>query len=121
MSAECLSMIAGTLLSLVFSYIPGAKDWFMKFDPAVKRLIMLTLIFITAGCIFGLACSAWASDLGISITCNQSGLLGLVQQVVLAIIANQGVYSISPQQSSPASSSSQGPRSANPNCEKADR
>lgn len=121
MSAECLSMIAGTLLSLVFSYIPGAKEWFMKFDPTVKRLVMLTLIFITAGCIFGLACSAWATDLGISITCNQSGLLGLVQQVVLAIIANQGVYSISPHKISPASSSSPGEQPANPGCGRGDQ
>jgi len=96
MSAESLSLIAGTFLSLIFSYIPGAKDWFMAFEPEVKRLIMLGLIVFSAGVIFGLSCLGWSFDLGINLSCDQSGLLGLVQQIVIAIIANQSIYAISP-------------------------
>ncbi|MCJ7657790.1 MAG: hypothetical protein MUO67_01425 [Anaerolineales bacterium] len=96
MSAESLSLIAGTLLSLVFSYIPGAKDWFMRFDPSVKRLLMLGFIIISAGIVFGLTCLGWGSELGISLNCDHSGLLGLVKQIVIAIIANQSIYAISP-------------------------
>ena len=96
MSAESLSLIAGTLLSLVFSYIPGAKDWFMRFDPTVKRLIMLGLIIISAGVLFGIACLGWGTGLGFSLSCDQSGFLGLLQQILIAIIANQSIYAISP-------------------------
>jgi hypothetical protein len=96
MSAENLSLIAGTVLSLVFSYIPGASDWFTSFDAQVKRLIMLGLIVLSAGIVYGLSCQGWGESYGIQISCDQSGLVGLVRQVVLAIIANQGVYAISP-------------------------
>jgi len=96
MSAENLSLIAGTLLSLVFSYVPGAKGWFTQFDPQVKRLIMLGLIIISAGVVYSLACLGWGTEFGINLQCSQSGLFALVEQVVLTIIANQGVYAISP-------------------------
>lgn len=96
MSAESISLIAGTLLSLVFSYIPGAREWFAQFEPTVKRLFMLVLIIVSAGVVFGLACLGWGMELGISLSCDQAGLLGLVKQIVIAIIANQSVYAISP-------------------------
>ena len=98
MSAENLSLIAGTVLSLGFSYIPGASDWFTRFDAEIKRLIMLGLISLSAGIIYGLSCLGWGESFGIQLSCDQSGLFGLVRQVVLAIIANQGVYAISPRQ-----------------------
>ena len=108
MSAESLSLIAGTFLSLVFSYIPGAKDWFMQFEPEVKRLIMLGLIILSAGVVFGLGCLGWGPDLGITLACDQAGLLGLVQQIVIAIIANQSIYAISPHRTKHASNHSAG-------------
>jgi len=106
MSAESLSLIAGAVLSLVFSYIPGAKGWFMGFEPEIKRLIMLGLILVSAAAVFGLSCLGWGIDLGINLSCNRSGLLGMVQQIVIAIIANQSIYAISPHRSTHASSQS---------------
>ncbi len=96
MSAESITLIAGTSLSLAFSYIPGAKEWFMKFNPQMKRLIMLGLIILTSLSVFGIACLGWGLDWGVSLSCNRSGFLGLLEQVIIAIIANQGVYAISP-------------------------
>jgi hypothetical protein len=96
MSAESLSLIAGSVLSLLFSYIPGVRAWFMPLDPQVKRLLMLGLIILSASTIFGLACLGWGAELGITLVCSQKGLVNLVRQVVLAIIANQGIYAISP-------------------------
>jgi hypothetical protein len=98
MSAENLSLIAGTSLSLVFSYVPGASSWFMQFDAQIKRLIMLGLIILSAGVVFGLSCLGWGTSFGIQLSCDQPGWFGLIRQVVLAIIANQGVYAISPHQ-----------------------
>lgn len=96
MPAESLSLIAGTVLSLLFSYLPGVRAWFMPLDPQVKRLLMLGIIILSASTIFGLACFGWGAEFGITLVCSQKGLLNLVQQVVLAIIANQGIYAISP-------------------------
>ena len=96
MSAESLSLIAGTVLSLIFSYVPGAKGWYLQFNGQVKRLIMLALISLSAGIVFGLSCLGWGSEFGITLSCDQAGMFGLVRQVVLAIIANQGIYAISP-------------------------
>ena len=98
MSAEILSLIAGTALSLVFSYIPGAKDWFKQFKPEFKRAIMLVLILLAGGAVFGLGCLGWGAEFGINLTCDQAGFLGLVQQIMVAIIANQSIYAISPHQ-----------------------
>ena len=96
MSAESISLIAGTVLSLLFSYLPGARNWYTQFSPEVKRSIMLGLILLTGGIIYGLSCLGWGVAWGIAPICNQSGLLGLIEQVVIAIIANQSIYAISP-------------------------
>jgi len=108
MSAESLSLIAGTVLSLIFSYIPGAKRWYLQFNGQAKRLIMLGLIGLSAGVIFGLSCLGWGSEFGITLSCDQAGLFGLVRQVVLAVIANQGIYAISPHTTSKPTIQSEG-------------
>jgi hypothetical protein len=99
MTSESLSLIAGTILSLAFSYIPGAKSWFSGFDPEIRRLIMLVFLVSSAGIVYGISCLGWASEWGISLVCDRSGLFGLIEQLVLAIIANQSIYAITPQSS----------------------
>lgn len=96
MSAETLSLIAGTLLSLLFSYVPGAREWFDPLSATHKRLTILGLLTISAGAIYGLSCLGWGSAWGVTIPCDQKGVLVLLEQLILAIIANQGVYAISP-------------------------
>lgn len=99
MSAESISLAAGALLSLAFSYIPGLSQSFEVLEPTQKRLILLGLLLWTAAMVQGMACLGWAGLWGIPLTCDQSGLAGLLEQLVLAIIANQGVYAISPRRS----------------------
>ena len=53
MTAENLSLVAGTTLSLVFSYVPGARSWFEGFDPEIRRVIMLALLVCSAGTVYG--------------------------------------------------------------------
>jgi len=96
MSAESLSLIAGTVLSLAFSYLPGISEWYASLEATHKRLVMLGLLVLATGAVFGLACAGWGAELGLDLACDYHGLLGLVQQLVLAIIANQGVYALSP-------------------------
>ena len=103
MSADTLSMVAGAVLSLACSYLPGLKDQFERLTSAGKRLIMLALLILVAAGSFGLACSGWGSGLELELTCDQAGALGLARALILAIMANQGAYLISPRSARNAS------------------
>ena len=92
LSPETLAMIAGVILSLIFSYIPGARNWFDQYAPEAKRLIMLTLLAIVAGSSYGLACAGILTG----IACTVPGAIDVVWTLILAVIANQAAYSISP-------------------------
>jgi len=100
MSAESLTLAAGALLSLAFSYIPGLADAYAGLDGVQKRLVMLALLVLVAVASFGLSCLGWGSALGISLACDQAGALGLLRTLLLALIANQSTYLISPQRRS---------------------
>jgi hypothetical protein len=93
-SADLLSSIAGSLLSLLCAYAPGLADWYGRLDPTEKRLVMLVLLALVASGSFALACSSWAAGWGITLTCDQAGLSGLVRALFLAITTNQATYLI---------------------------
>jgi len=106
-SAEFLTAASGVLLSLGFSYIPGLQTRFDRLDGVHKRLVMLGLLALASLGVFGLACLQWANAenplqaLGIQgVTCSQVGALGLVRSFVLAVIANQATFLISPRKAS---------------------
>lgn len=96
MSAEFLAGIAGVVLSLLFSYVPGLNAKFAALEATYKRLIMLALLFVTGAAVYGLACAGWAADFGLAVTCDKAGLVQLLQAFGVAAIANQGAYSLSP-------------------------
>ena len=96
MSAESISLVAGALLSLAFSYIPGLRQRFEVLEATQKRLVMLGLLLCTAALVQGISCLGWAAWWRIPLTCDESGLAGLLEQLVLAIMANQSVFAISP-------------------------
>jgi hypothetical protein len=98
MTLDLLSMLAGALLSLAFSYIPSLRNKFDTLLPEVKRLVMLGLLVVVAGGVYGLACAGWLASMwpGASVTCDQRGVLELVKVLILALIANQSTYMISP-------------------------
>jgi len=88
MNAEFVSGIAGVVLSLVFSYVPNIRGWYDGLEPQGKSLIMLGLLVVVSGGIFGLSCANVLSYL----TCDQSGAIQLAQIFLNALVANQGVY-----------------------------
>jgi hypothetical protein len=92
MSQEQISMIMGVLISLGFSYIPGLKDWFNKLNGNEKRVIMLVLLLVIPLAGFGLSCFGR----GEYYTCNQDGLWLVLESFILAAIANQGAYQLTP-------------------------
>jgi hypothetical protein len=104
MTATILSTIAGAILSLLFSYVPGLAGWYDRVRAGrgdsdggtAKRLVMLALLVLVSAGSWGLACSGWGVDLGLELACDRSGLVELVQAFIFAIMANQSVYKISP-------------------------
>jgi hypothetical protein len=91
-SAEDISMAAGVLLSLSFSYVPNLKGKFSVLTPTRKRLVMLALLVLVTGGVFGLICLGVESGS----SCDQHSAWGLLRALILAIIANQSAYSLSP-------------------------
>ena len=88
MNAEFVSGIAGVVLSLVFSYVPTVRGWYEGLESQGKSLIMLGLLVVVSGSIFGLSCANVLNYL----TCDQAGALQLGQIFLNALVANQGVY-----------------------------
>ena len=97
---DVISGLAGILLSLVFSYVPGARDWFGKLDGIHKRLVMLGILAAAALLLAGLACWEGATighgDAVPLRGCNQEGLTILIRTFLTAVVVNQAAYAISP-------------------------
>ena len=91
MDAELLASVSGILLSLLFSYVPGVKDWFESLTAANKQALMGILLLVVAAATFGLSC---AGLVDIGVVCDKDGALGLVSVLIAALIANQSTYLI---------------------------
>ena len=96
MTAEQLIAIAGAILSLAFSYIPGLKTRYEPLSDELKRLVMLGLLVLVVAGVFGLACSRFGAYLGLTVACDEPGLVALVWSLVVAVMANQSTYLITP-------------------------
>ena len=55
-SSELIVSIAGVVLSLLFSYIPGLRTWFAALVAETKQLIMLGLLILVTAAIYALGC-----------------------------------------------------------------
>lgn len=95
MTPELLAGAVAILLSLLFSYVPGFASWYVPLAADRKRLIMVGMLFVVSAGAFGLACLGWAVVEGLA--CTSAGLFGLVKVFIAALVANQAVYAISPQ------------------------
>lgn len=93
-NSEVIVGIAGVVLSLLFSYIPGLRVWFAGLVTETKQLIMLGLLIVVSGAIFALGCYG-VIDTGIA--CDKNGAISLVFMLISGVIANQATYLISPQ------------------------
>lgn len=93
MTVETLSLAAGALLSLLFGYVPGLKGWFDAKDSTVKRLIMAGALLIVSVLVFAAGCAGLTIP-GAVIECSTQGVWALVQVLLLALVANQSMYSI---------------------------
>jgi len=92
MSSELLAGIAGIVLTLLFSYLPGLRNWYDPLPEAKKKLIMLAALFLSAAGVFALACVG-RYDM---VVCSVDGAWELGRYFILALVANQSAYSLSP-------------------------
>lgn len=92
-SPEILAAIAGAILSLVFSYIPGLNTKYAALDETQKQLIMAGILLLAALGVYGLGCGG---ILVVGLTCDRNGLVQLIWIYLLAIMANQSVYKLTP-------------------------
>lgn len=90
--AEDISMAAGVLLSLGFSYIPGLAEKFAGLSPTHKRVVMLGLLVLVTCGIFGISCFRSPA----ANSCDQNSAWKFLRALVMAIIANQSAYALSP-------------------------
>lgn len=85
-----LTAVAAVALSLIVSYVPTFQSRFAKLDAISKRLVMGILILLVAGGSVVWNCNFQAS-------CLQAlDFRALVGSVVVALIANQSMYQLSP-------------------------
>jgi len=85
---EFLAMVAGVVLSLAFSYIPGLKSLYDPLSGVWKRVVMAGLLLVVALVLFGLGC---AGILG-GVSCDKSGVIQLISVFIAALMANQSTY-----------------------------
>jgi hypothetical protein len=93
MNATLLASIAGGLLSLAFAYIPGVKTWFGNLAGTHKRLLMAALLLVGAGLSYALSCY-WPVFAPEGVTCDEAGIVILVQSFIAALVTNQATYSL---------------------------
>lgn len=90
MTSDTLSALAGVLLSLAFSYLPGLRTWYADQVPEHRALVMLGALLVAGLLAFGLSCAGLQQV----VPCSQPGAWSLVTAFVTAAIANQATYSL---------------------------
>lgn len=90
-SAQVISGLAGVLLSLAFSYLPGLRQWFAPKDAPTKSLIMLACLLVVTVALFIVRCNTLVAQ------CFITNWLDYASAFGTALVLNQGTYTISPQ------------------------
>lgn len=96
---DTLSLFAGALLSFAFSYVPGLSDKFGALDGVAKRGVMAAVLVAAAAIIAGLSCAPMLAGVlpaDWAVTCDQPGLIVFGRALVLALVANQGAFTLTP-------------------------
>ncbi len=87
-----IAAIAGIIVSIVAEFFPS----YQALEDKWKRVTMAVAIIVAAGASMGLACSGWFALLvpGIALTCDQAGVVMLIQAIVATLVSNQATFSL---------------------------
>ncbi len=94
MTPEFIALTSGTILSLVFSYIPGLNVKFAALPEETKRLYMLVLNVFVVSVVFGLGCLGTLQIT--NFVCDQNTIIQYAYLLILSMVANQSVFKLSP-------------------------
>lgn len=100
MTSDLLVSISGVVLSLLFSYLPGLSVWYGELSGDRKRLIMLGMLALVASGMYALDCGGLLVKLAPDVAgmCSSAdGWVQVVRAFVVAMIANQSAFALSPQ------------------------
>ena len=89
------SIYAGVAISLALSYFPGVSGWYEKQDSTVKRSILAVAILLIAVVMVLGSCAGIPLN-GNEVDCSQAGVMGVVNNVLSALIASQATYVFTP-------------------------
>lgn len=90
MTSQLISGLAGSALSLIFSYAPGAAQWFDTLTPTQRRLFMAGLMLLVAAAALVYKCQAGQA-------CLVDNWQDYLTSYASALVANQTTYAVSPQ------------------------
>jgi len=94
LNQDVIVMIAGSVLSMSFTYIPKFNVWFAMKSNEFKQFTMLILMFVSTAAIFGLGC---ANLIQINnFICDKTTAAHFVYTFVLAVMSNQSTYMVTP-------------------------
>ena len=99
MTPELLTSILGAVFSLCASYLPGFSTWYEALDTVRKRLVMGLGLLLIAGSIFGIACTGYGGQIGVTLTCDTAGLWIMVKAFLSALAVNQATHQLTKQPS----------------------
>lgn len=91
-NSEILFGLAGVLLSLFFSYVPKFKDWYNLKDSQTKQLVMLGLLALVTLATGALSCANVVTSVLPVYTCDQAGIVSLVEAFFYAVVGNVVAY-----------------------------
>lgn len=87
MTPDALVTLAGVILSLVFAYLPGAKDWFDGLDRQYKPLFM-------AGVLLVVAAGKLLYDCQLQPACLELNWSTALWTWLIALVANQTTFAV---------------------------
>jgi hypothetical protein len=93
-TSVAIAAIAGAILSLIFSYIPGLNTRFAALTKETQQLSMAGLMLLTTIAVMALGCY---KVIQIDLTCDQNGIVQAVYIFITAIMGNQSIYKLTPQ------------------------
>ena len=92
MTETTLASVAGIVLSLAFSYVPGLRDKYAALTADYKRLVMIVALLLVSAGIFAAGCAGYTAK----VTCDMAGAQVMLTYFVSAAVANQGTYMLTP-------------------------
>ena len=94
MTETTLASLAGIVLSLAFSYIPGLRDKYAALTADYKRLVIIVALLLASAGIFAAGCAGYTAK----VTCDMAGAQVLLGYFITSALANQSTYMLTPSQ-----------------------